>query len=255
MTPPRRPVLAGNWKMFKGPAEARAFFSAFLPAYPERDDRTVIFFPPAVSVEAAGQSVAERTDILLGVQDVHWEKQGAFTGQISAPMAAEAGASFVLVGHSERRHVFGETNADTARKTRAALDAGLRPVLCVGETIDERRAGRAEAVVREQLDAVLPGLSGEDAASLLVAYEPVWAIGTGETATPRDAAAMHAGVRARLREAFGDATAGEIPILYGGSVKPENARELLSAPEVDGVLVGGASLDPAGFASICAATG
>ncbi len=241
--------------MFKGPVETRAFFSAFLSAHPERKDRTVIFFPPAVSVEAARQSVAERADILLGVQDLYWEKQGAFTGQVSAPMAAEAGASFALVGHSERRHVFGETNADTARKTRAALDAGLRPVLCVGETIDERRAGRAEAVVREQLDAVLPGLSEEDAAALLIAYEPVWAIGTGETATPRDAASMHAAVRARLREAFGDARAGEVPILYGGSVKPENARELLAAPEVDGVLVGGASLDPAGFASICAATG
>ncbi|HEU0079548.1 MAG TPA: triose-phosphate isomerase [Longimicrobiaceae bacterium] len=255
MTALRRPVLAGNWKMFKGPTETRAFFSAFLSAYPERDDRTVVFFPAAVSLDAARQSVAERADVLLGVQDVYWEKQGAFTGQVSAPMAADAGASLVLVGHSERRHVFGETPEDTARKTRAALDAGLRPVLCVGETIDERRAGRAEATVREQLDAVLPALSAADAARLLVAYEPVWAIGTGETATPQDAAAMHAEVRARLREAFGEDGAAAVPILYGGSVKPENARELLSAPEVDGVLVGGASLDPAGFASICTATG
>ena len=170
-------------------------------------------------------------------------------------MAADAGASLALVGHSERRHVFGETPEDTARKVRAALDAGLRPVLCVGEKIEERRAGRAEATVREQLDAVLPGLAAEDAARLLVAYEPVWAIGTGETATPEDAAAMHARVRARLREAFGEPGAAAVPILYGGSVKPENARELLAAPEVDGVLVGGASLDPAGFASICTATG
>jgi triosephosphate isomerase len=254
MTALRRPVLAGNWKMHKGPSETRAFFAGFLAAYEARDDRTVVFFPPAVSLEAAVQATAERPDLRLGVQDVYWERQGAFTGQVSAPMAADAGAELVLVGHSERRHVFGETSEDTARKVRAVLDAGLLPVLCVGEKIDERRAGRAEAVVREQLDAVLPGLSAEDAASLLVAYEPVWAIGTGETATPRDAAAMHAEVRARLREAFGEAVAAEVPILYGGSVKPENARELLGAPEVDGVLVGGASLDPAGFAAICTAT-
>ncbi|HEV2147696.1 MAG TPA: triose-phosphate isomerase [Longimicrobiaceae bacterium] len=254
MTALRRPVLAGNWKMHKGPTETRAFFEAFLAAYEAREDRTVVFFPPAISVEAARQAVAGRGDVALGVQDVYWERQGAFTGQVSAPMAADAGAEFILVGHSERRHVFGETGEDTARKVRAALDAGLRPVLCVGETIEERRAGRAEATVREQLDAVLPGLSAGDAASLLVAYEPVWAIGTGETATPQDASSMHAEVRARLREAFGGEAAAAVPILYGGSVKPENARELLSAPEVDGVLVGGASLDPAGFAAVCTAT-
>lgn len=254
MSAPRRPVLAGNWKMHKGPSETREFFAGFLARYAARDDRTVVFFPPAVSLAAARDALRERPDVGLGVQNVYWERQGAFTGEVSAPMAADAGAGYVLVGHSERRHVFGETSGETARKVRAALDAGLVAVLCVGEKIEERRAGRAEAVVREQLDAVLPGLSAADARSLLVAYEPVWAIGTGETATPQDAAAMHAEVRARLAEAFGDAAAREIPILYGGSVKPDNVRELLAAPEVDGVLVGGASLDPAGFASICQAT-
>ncbi|HEX2090964.1 MAG TPA: triose-phosphate isomerase [Longimicrobiaceae bacterium] len=249
----RKPVLAGNWKMHKGPTETRAFFSAFLAQHPVRDDRTVIFFPPAISLQAAREAVRERPDIRLGVQDIYWERQGAFTGQISAPMAADAGAAFVLVGHSERRHVFGETSEQTARKVRAALDAGLTAVLCVGEILGERRSGRAEAVVREQLGAVLPTLDAGDAARLVIAYEPVWAIGTGETATPWDAAAMHAEVRSRLGEAFGAERAEGVVILYGGSVKPDNAGELLAASDVDGVLVGGASLDPSGFAAICAA--
>ncbi len=255
MSPVRRPVLAGNWKMHKGPAEAREFFAAFLERHPARDDRTVVFFPPALSLADAREALGGRADVLLGVQNVHWEAKGAFTGETSAPMAADAGAAWVLVGHSERRHVFGETSAETARKVRAALDAGLVAVLCVGETLDERRAGRAEAVVREQLDAVLPTLTADEAERLVVAYEPVWAIGTGETATPQDAATMHAAVRARLREAYGEERAAATAVLYGGSVKPDNAAELLAASDVDGVLVGGASLDPAGFATICAAPG
>ncbi|HEX7241225.1 MAG TPA: triose-phosphate isomerase [Longimicrobiaceae bacterium] len=255
MSPVRRPVLAGNWKMHKGPAEAREFFAAFLERHPARNDRTVVFFPPALSLAAAREALGGRADVGLGVQNVHWEAKGAFTGETSAPMAADAGAAWVLVGHSERRHVFGETSAETARKVRAALDAGLVAVLCVGETLDERRAGRAEAVVREQLDAVLPTLGADEAERLVVAYEPVWAIGTGETATPQDAATMHAAVRARLREAYGEERAAATAVLYGGSVKPDNAAELLAASDVDGVLVGGASLDPAGFATICAAPG
>jgi triosephosphate isomerase len=248
-----KPVLAGNWKMHKGPSETREFFQGFLQERAEGGEGTVLFFPPALSLAAAREALRERPEVRLGAQNVYWETSGAYTGEISAPMARDAGAEFVLVGHSERRHVFGETSAETARKVRAVLDAGLTAVLCLGELLEERRAGRAEAVVEEQLDAVLGIVTPEERERLVVAYEPVWAIGTGETATPQDASAMHAAVRARLAERFGEEAARAMAILYGGSVKPENARELLSAPEVDGVLVGGASLDPGGFAAICAA--
>lgn len=251
--PVKRPVLAGNWKMHMGPTETAAFFRAFLEAWQPRGDRSVVFFPPAISLAAAREAVAGRPDVRLGVQNVYWEAKGAFTGEVSAPLAADAGAELVLVGHSERRHVFGETSEETARKVRAAFQAGLLPVLCVGEKIEERRAGRAQAVVMEQLDAVLGGVSEEESARLLLAYEPVWAIGTGETASPRDAAEMHLAIRERLRRSYGAAAADAVPILYGGSVKPDNAAELMAQENVDGVLVGGASLDPAGFAAICAA--
>jgi triosephosphate isomerase (TIM) len=247
------PVMAGNWKMHKDPRETRAFFGDFLERYAPREDRSVLFFPPTVSLAAAVESIRGRPDIRLGVQTIYWEPSGAFTGEISAPLAKGAGAAFTLVGHSERRHVFGESIEDTKRKTFAALAAGLTPVLCVGEKLDERRAGRAEAVVAEQLKGVLATLSGEDAATLLIAYEPVWAIGTGETASPEDAAAMHRAIRRDLRARFGEDPGHRIPILYGGSVKPDNVQALLAADEVEGVLVGGASLDPQGFAAICAA--
>ena len=251
MSAPRRPVLAGNWKMHKGPTETREFFADFLARYTARDDRTVLFFPPALSLAAAREALRERPDVELGVQSVYWERQGAFTGEVSAPMAADAGAGYVLVGHSERRHVFGETSEETARKVRAALDAGLVAVLCVGEKIEERRAGRAEAVVREQLDAVLPGLSAVDARSLLVAYEPVWAIGTGETASPEQAQEVHARIRAQVAGIAGKHVADAVRIQYGGSVKPANAAELMRQPDVDGALVGGASLEIASFSAIC----
>jgi triosephosphate isomerase len=249
----RRPVLAGNWKMHKGPTEAREFFRAFLPELPADTGGTVVFFPPAVSLSAAREAAGGRPGVELGAQNVHWEKSGAFTGELSVPMARDAGAEWVLVGHSERRHVFGETVEETVKKVRAVLEAGMTAVLCVGELLEERRAGRAEEVVVEQLDPVLETVPPEALERLVVAYEPVWAIGTGETATPQDASAMHAAVRARLAARFGAEAARETAVLYGGSVKPENAREILAAPEVDGVLVGGASLDPRGFAAICAA--
>ena len=253
MSAPRSPVLAGNWKMNVGPTETARFFEDFLALHPAREDATVLFFPPAVSLSAARAALRDRTDVRLGAQNVYWEESGAFTGELSVPMAADAGAEYVLVGHSERRHVFGETVPQTVRKVRAVLDGGLVPVLCVGEKIEERRAGRAEAVVDAQLVPVLGTLTRAEAARLLVAYEPVWAIGTGETASPADADAMHRAVRARLASAHGAEVARGIPILYGGSVKPENAGELLAQPEVDGVLVGGASVDPRGFAAICSA--
>ncbi len=249
MTPRR--VIAGNWKMHKGPSETRAFLRSFDPEPPD-EGVLLLLFPPALSVAAAVEECPDALPLAIGVQNVHWEEEGAFTGEISARMAADAGASHVLVGHSERRHVFGETDEEVARKVRAALRHRLRPVICVGETLAERRAGRLEEVIVRQLEAALDPLSGGDA-PFMVAYEPVWAIGTGETATPEDAAGAHGVLRRTLEQALDGPRAEEVPILYGGSVKPHNAAELLRAAEVDGVLVGGASLDPDDFAAIAAA--
>jgi triosephosphate isomerase (TIM) len=248
-----RPVLAGNWKMNLGPDDAREFFVAFTDRVPLDPSRTVVFFPPAVSLAAAREAAAHRPDISFGIQNVHWEAAGAFTGEISAALARRAGARYVLVGHSERRHVFGETLEDTSRKVEAILAEELVPVLCVGETIEQRRGDQAAEVVAEQLAAVLDAFPSDRLDSLVIAYEPVWAIGTGETASPDDAAEMHAAIRGDLQRRFDADAAGAVPILYGGSVKPENAQVLLSTAEIDGVLVGGASLDPAGFARICTA--
>jgi triosephosphate isomerase len=233
--------------MHKGPDETRAFFAA-LRTRPGARRPQVLIFPPAVSLAAA--LAARPQGIELGVQNVHWEDEGAFTGEISAPLARAAGATHALVGHSERRQHFGESDAEVARKAAAVLRAGLTPMVCVGETLAERRAGRVEPVILRQLDAALEGLTGTGGgARFHVAYEPVWAIGTGETATPADAEAAHGILRARLQERLGLAGA-QVPILYGGSVKPANAGELMAAQDVDGVLVGGASLDPADFAAI-----
>jgi triosephosphate isomerase len=242
-----RVVVAANWKMHKGPDDTRAFLAALRPSAGARRPLVVVF-PPAVSLAAA--LAARPRGVELGVQNIHWEDQGAFTGEISAPLARAAGAEHALVGHSERRQLFGESDADVARKGAAALRAGLTPMVCVGETLAERRAGRLEAVILRQLDAALEGLTGTaGGARFHLAYEPVWAIGTGETATPADAEAAHGILRGRLRERLGPAASG-VPILYGGSVKPENAAELMAAGDVDGVLVGGASLDPSHFAAI-----
>lgn len=243
-------VIAGNWKMHHGVAKTQAFFDALaLDDVPESAE--ILIFPPAVSLRVAAVAAAGRARVHVGIQNIHWEDQGAFTGESSGPMAAEAGATHVLIGHSERRHVFGETNEDTDRKVQAARRNELIPVLCVGETLDERRAGRVDEVILAQLDAALDSLRGGGA--FLIAYEPVWAIGTGETATPADASAAHGTLRARLADVMGSAEASEVPLLYGGSVKPANAAELLSAADVDGVLVGGASLEPASIAAIAAA--
>ena len=246
-----KPVIAGNWKMHKGPESARKFCREFAQVAPGGTGRTLLIFPSALAVTTVRQALGEH-GIAVGVQDIHWEREGAFTGQVSAPMAREAGAEYALVGHSERRHVFGETDEETGRKVAAAVGAGLTPVLCVGETLEERNAGKLEEVILRQLDAGIAGIGPDDVAAILVAYEPVWAIGTGETATPDDAADAHGRLRSRLRERIGEA-ADDVPILYGGSVKPGNAAELLAAADVDGVLVGGASLDPRDFAKIAAA--
>jgi len=242
-------VIAGNWKMNLGPHETRGFFKRFDASVLEAGHELIIF-PPTASLGAAFLARAEAVKgIGLGVQNIHWEDAGAFTGETSAPIAANAGAEFVLVGHSERRHIFGETDEQTVLKVEAARRHRLVPVLCVGETLEERKAGRVDEVIVRQLDAALSALeSGGE--RFLLAYEPVWAIGTGETATPADASAAHATLRARLNDAIGAGTAARVRILYGGSVKPDNAQELLAEDGIDGVLVGGASLDPDSFAEI-----
>lgn len=248
-----RPVLAANWKMNHGPTAAKTFLDSFLSLHAPRSDRTVILFPSALALESVRTGVRERPDIRVGVQNVHAEEKGAFTGENSAAIAADAGARFVLVGHSERRHVFGETDAETTRKCARVLQHGLVPVLCVGETSDQREGGETERVVLHQLRTGLSAMSREAICGSIIAYEPVWAIGTGRTATPDDAAAVHRVIRAALVELVG-VEGQEIPILYGGSVTPANASTLLAADQVDGLLVGGASLDPTSWAGICAAT-
>ena len=235
----RRLLFAANWKMHLGPDEARAYLKTFRARYNQRDDREVWFFPPGVSLEAVAQATRERADLLAGAQDIFWEAKGAFTGAISAPLVLQAGGKATLVGHSERRHLFGEADEDTRRKVAAALAAGLTPLLCVGETLAERDAGHTLAVVTRQLAAALSGVDGGALARVVIAYEPVWAIGTGRNATPRDAATVHREIRAWLQGR--GATAPRV--LYGGSVNLKNVAELLAERELDGVLVGGASLD------------
>jgi triosephosphate isomerase len=245
----RLPIFAANWKLNHGPTDARAFVQRFLPLVPRADDRTLLFFPPALSLAATVEALRERPEILVGVQNVHSEPQGAFTGENAVGMARDAGARVVLVGHSERRHVFGEADEATGRKVRLTVDAHLTPMLCVGETLAEREAGATAAVVGRQLEAGLSRLTDAEAAHVLLAYEPVWAIGTGRTATPGDASAIHGVLRAALQARLGDRAAA-VPILYGGSVNRGNVADLLAAPDVDGVLVGGASLDADGWSAI-----
>jgi triosephosphate isomerase len=246
----RRPVFAANWKMHSGPSQARAYMAAFTAGWAPRTDRTIIFFPPAISLSTVVHSLGSRTDLAVGAQNIWTEDKGAFTGETSATMVKDAGGRYVLVGHSERRHVFGETDAQTALKCAAAVRHELTPILCVGELLAEREAGRTTDVVLRQLAAGLADLSPEVVASMAIAYEPVWAIGTGKTATPDDASAVHADIREALHEAVGE-RADDIPILYGGSVNTGNAKSLLAAEGVDGLLVGGACLDVEGWATIC----
>jgi triosephosphate isomerase (TIM) len=244
----RPPIFAANWKMNHGPAEARAFMQRFLTRHAARADRTVIVFPPALSLAAVVEALRARPDLGAGVQNIWTEDKGAFTGENSAPIARDAGARYVLVGHSERRHVFGESDAMTAKKCAAAVRSGLTPILCVGETLSERESGVTHEVVLRQLRAGIDGLTKETVASMAIAYEPVWAIGTGRTATPKDAADVHAVLHGALVAA---SESNPVPVLYGGSVSAGNAGALLAAPGVDGLLVGGASLDPDGWAAIC----
>ncbi|MEO8634511.1 MAG: triose-phosphate isomerase [Gemmatimonadales bacterium] len=242
-------IFAANWKMQVTPAEARAFVARFRELNVPRDGRTLWFFPAIVSLEATATALRGREDIQVGAQDVHWEPKGAFTGASSIPLVVGAGATGALVGHSERRHVFGETELETGRKVTALLAAGLTPMLCVGEKLEERESGQTEAVVVRQLRAGLIGVGAPNLSRVVIAYEPVWAIGTGRTATPADAAVVHRAIRAELARL---GAISRLPVLYGGSVNAGNAASLLAEPEIDGVLVGGASLDPVGWADIVA---
>jgi len=244
----KRIWVIGNWKMYKTARQATDFAEQLLPLLEETEVQ-VCLAVPYTSIAPLAQFV-KGTPLLVGAQNMHDASEGAFTGEIAAIMLKEAGASFVLLGHSERRQIFRETDAMVEKKVLRALQDGLKPVLCVGETLEEREAGREEEVLRRQLEAALSGVPKEAAGQILVAYEPVWAIGTGKAATPRQAEKAHAVCRSILEEIFGKRKAAAIPLLYGGSVKPENAAELLAEKEIDGVLVGGASLDPETLAKI-----
>jgi len=249
----RIPLLAANWKMYKTPSEARAFVSAFR-ATPPPKHAEVVLFPPAIDLPATVEAAAG-SKLRVGAQNIYFEDEGAFTGEISAPMVAAAGGTHVLIGHSERRQHFGETDPMVNRKLRAALRHGLVPVVCVGEHLSEREGGQTETVLRRQVGEGLAGLSAAEAGALVIAYEPVWAIGTGRTATPDIAAGAHAIIRHEVARILGQPFADAMRVLYGGSVKPENARQLLGEHDIDGALVGGASLDPASFARIVEAAG
>jgi triosephosphate isomerase len=246
----RRRIVAGNWKMNTDHREGARLAKAILGGLEGRDPACeVVLFPSYTTLPAVVEVLAGST-VGTGAQDLYFEERGAYTGEISAGMLSALGVSFALAGHSERRHVFGEGDQTVARKLRAALGAGLVPVLCVGELLEEREAGNASRVVETQVRASLEGLSTDEFSRVVVAYEPVWAIGTGKTATPEDAAEIHTVLRRILGTLFDTEAASMTPILYGGSVQPSNARELLDAENVDGVLVGGASLEADSFLSI-----
>jgi triosephosphate isomerase (TIM) len=245
----RRPVIAGNWKMFKTLAETRAFFSVFNPLVAGTTHCDIVVAPPFTAISTAVQA-AKDTNIGISGQNVSWSKEGPFTGEISAQMLAEAGCRYVIVGHSERRQLFRETDDNVAKKALMVLSVGLTPILCVGESDEERSAGLEKEVLKRQFTGGPGALTHEEFSRILLAYEPVWAIGTGKTATPEIAAAAHRFLRECAAEHFGAAQAEALRILYGGSVKPDNIKGLMAQPGLDGALVGGASLEPKSFAAI-----
>ncbi|NOY23591.1 MAG: triose-phosphate isomerase [Acidobacteria bacterium] len=245
----RKPFISGNWKMHNGIRETKDFFARFLELYADTSDVDVAIAPVFTSIAAAKEACKGRR-VHIGAQNMHMEDKGAFTGEIAPVMLKELDVDFVILGHSERRHVFGETNKTIALKLKKAVEEGLLPILCVGETLQERENEKTETVLKEQLDTAFNDLDAKEAARVIVAYEPVWAIGTGKTATPKIAGNAHIFIRNRVKELYNAVAAEDIRILYGGSVKPANARELLSVPDIDGALIGGASLQPDSFAEI-----
>lgn len=242
-------VMAANWKMYKTPDQGRDFLREFLPLVAGHDRDEIVVCPPFLAIPAALET-AKGSNVAIGAQDLHWEKEGAYTGEVCASMLLAVGVTHAIIGHSERRQFFGETDDVVNLKLKAALEGGLTPIVCVGEVLEEREAGLTEDVLRRQCLRAFHAISAKKAGKLMVAYEPVWAIGTGKTATPQMAADAHALIRAEADKAFGQEFGGHLRILYGGSVKPENVKALMAESEIDGALVGGASLDPKSFAAI-----
>jgi triosephosphate isomerase (TIM) len=245
----RKKLMAANWKMYKTPDQTRDFFRDFLPLVEKHNRDEIAVCPPFLDVPAAVEA-AKGSNIAIGAQNMYWEKEGAFTGEISTGMLLGVGCTHVIIGHSERRQYFGETDDTVNLKLKAALEAGLVPIVCVGEVLEEREAGLTEDVLRRQCLRAFHAISGKKAAKLVIAYEPVWAIGTGKTATPQLASEAHQVIRSEAGKALGEELAENLRILYGGSVKPENAKALMSEAEIDGALVGGASLDAKSFTAI-----
>jgi triosephosphate isomerase len=245
----RKPVMAGNWKMYKTPAETHAFFEKFKPLVAAAEHCEIVICPPFLDLYAA-VTEARGTKIHVGAQNLYWGKEGAVTGEISGHMIQASGCSHVIVAHSERRQYFDESEEAVLRKTIAALENGLTPIVCVGEKLAERESNNTEAVLVEQFTGGMGGLTAEQFSKILIAYEPVWAIGTGKTATPEIASDAHRIIRREAATRFGEEAAGKLCILYGGSVKPDNVTKLMAEEEIDGALVGGASLDPESFAKI-----
>jgi triosephosphate isomerase len=250
----RTPLIAGNWKMYKTVNEAVVFVKELRDLVKSVADVEIVVAPAFTAVHAVADA-ARNTNIGVAAQDVYWEREGAFTGEVSPAMIKEAGAAYAIVGHSERRRLFGETDPIVNRKTLAAIAAGLTPIVCIGETLEERERDEMLAVLDRQIKDGLDQIPAEQVSELVVAYEPVWAIGTGRTATAAQAGEAHAHIRKRLRQWFGADAADQCHILYGGSVKPDNVRELLAEADVDGALVGGASLDVRSFADIVTRSG
>jgi triosephosphate isomerase (TIM) len=245
----RKKLIAANWKMYKTPDQARDYFRDFLPLVHGHDRDEIVICPTYLALDAT-VSAAKGSNVSVGAQDLYWQTEGAYTGEICGSMLVAVGATHVIIGHSERRQYFGETDDTVNLKLKAALEAGLVPIVCVGEVLEEREAGLTDDVLRRQCLRAFNKVSAKKAVNLVVAYEPVWAIGTGKTATPQMAADAHAIIRSEAAESFGQEFADKLRILYGGSVKPENAHSLMSEEEIDGGLVGGASLDPKSFAAI-----
>ena len=245
----RTPLIAGNWKMYKTVAEAVKYVKEFRFLVKDITDVEIVVAPPFPALHAAAEA-ARNSNIAIAAQDLYWEREGAFTGAVSAPMIKEAGAEFVIIGHSERRTLFAETDPTVNRKVAAAFAAGLTPIACIGETLDQRERNETFDVLDRQIKQGLDGLTSEHLSQLVLAYEPVWAIGTGRNATPAQAAEAHGHIRQRLRQWFGADAADLCHVIYGGSVKPENIRDLITQPDVDGALVGGASLDVQAFFDI-----
>jgi triosephosphate isomerase len=246
----RKKIIAANWKMNKTVSEAVTFLDTFLLELGEEKRVDVVICPPFTALAKVSEVLSDVSNVRLGAQNMHWEKPGAYTGEVSADMLRELFVRYVVLGHSERRSLFGETDAVVNRKTKAALAAVLKPIVCVGETLDERDAGRVESVLSTQLSGSLADLSAKEFEEVIIAYEPVWAIGTGRTASPEQAQAAHAFIRAHLETMAGKAVADKVRIQYGGSVKPANTAELMSQPDIDGALVGGASLEARAFVEI-----